>query len=181
MKEIWRDVDGYNGDYQVSNYGRVRSFKRSKKGVLLKDKAPSKRDYRISLRKDNHTQYVAVHRLVAAAFLKRIDGKTCVNHIDGNPKNNHVNNLEWCNHSENVIHAVITGLTTHNHNIILSYDGREYRFVSKVAASKWLGRSHSYITNRMIAGADIVRCKKGNLYKIVEVIKRERNQELHQK
>ena len=80
----------------------------------LKDKTPNGRYVRVALWKDGKPNYYLVHRLVAKTFIPVVKDKNCINHIDGNPKNNNVENLEWCNHLENNMHALETGLTTTN-------------------------------------------------------------------
>lgn len=111
--EVWKDIDGFNGKYQVSNQGRVRSFSRWKNGAELSPgKCGNPGPYLwVNLvktgRKD--TKYYYIHKLVADAFLPKIEGKTEINHIDGNTLNNSVENLEWCTHAENMKHASKTG------------------------------------------------------------------------
>ncbi|MGN1298135.1 MAG: NUMOD4 domain-containing protein [Clostridia bacterium] len=120
MEEVWKDIDGYEGLYQVSNLGRVKSFdryvknkmsnKNIKKGRVLRP-CVSKYGYlNVNLVKNTKGKTSAIHRLVAIAFIENPENKLCVNHIDGNKKNNNVYNLEWVTHSENNIHAIKTGL-----------------------------------------------------------------------
>ena len=104
--EEWRDIDGYEGKYQVSNLGRVRS-----KYKILKPNNVKGYLY-VYLRKNNKSKALKVHRLVAEAFLVNEKNKPQVNHIDGNKENNNVNNLEWCTNKENMNHAVRNGLIT---------------------------------------------------------------------
>lgn len=120
MEEIWRDVEGYKGYYQVSNLGNVLSLERTittKRGYEFKCKAktlqPTKaRGYQtLRLRKNQKYKSFLVHRLVAIAFLPNPEGKKEVNHIDGNKENNRLDNLEWATHQENLIHAYANGLT----------------------------------------------------------------------
>jgi hypothetical protein len=121
MEEIWKEVLGYEGLYEVSNLGRVRSVDRYvnsgglnsedrlslKKGKIL-NCSPTKRGYtRVSLSKESKTQQIMIHRLVAIAFLDAIPGKTNVNHINGIKEDNRVCNLEFVNQRENVLHAKI--------------------------------------------------------------------------
>lgn len=114
MKEIWKDITGYEGLYQVSNYGKVKSLKRtinlknckySKKENILK--TYTNRGYiQIGLCKNGKRVTKKVHRIVAETFTANPYNNPCVNHIDGNKENNCVKNLEWCNYKENSIHYV---------------------------------------------------------------------------
>lgn len=130
MEEIWKDIEGYDGLYQVSDMGRVKSLDRYtdygmskgivafRKGVIMKpfiNNAGNGYEC-VKLSKFGVKTIFSVHRLVAIAFLPNPDNKTEVNHIDGNTRNNKVYNLEWCTHSENMKHAFKTGLCTPNHN-----------------------------------------------------------------
>jgi hypothetical protein len=104
MQEIWKPVKGYEGIYEVSNFGNVKN---NVKVLSLR----VNRGYQyITLYKDGKTSSKAVHRLVAIAFIPNAKSKPEVNHIDGDKLNNHINNLEWCTPSENAIHAYATGL-----------------------------------------------------------------------
>lgn len=128
MKEIWKDIKGYEGLYQISNKGRVKSLSRfisSGKGkykVEEKIKKPSKRMRKdgtcymaVVLYKNNKYKNFYIHRLVANAFLENPDKKETVNHINGNKEDNIVENLEWNTYSENNNHAYITGLNDSSH------------------------------------------------------------------
>ena len=101
MSEIYKDIKGYENEYQVSNLGNVKSLKRN---IILK---PDINDNykRVTLCQNGETKRISVHRLVATAFINNPLNKPHINHIDNNPNNNDVNNLEWCTHSENMIHA----------------------------------------------------------------------------
>jgi hypothetical protein len=108
MKEEWRDIEGYEGMYQVSNLGRVLSLISNK---ILKNFFVGRGGYhRVDLCKDKVRKPYRVHRLVAEAFIPNINNKPQVNHIDGNRINNNVENLEWCTNSENNKHAWESGL-----------------------------------------------------------------------
>lgn len=123
MKEIWKDVDGYEGYYQVSNFGMVRSVDRiveivsdhkiSKQfvaGRVLKISTSNSGYCLVTLCKGNKTRHFLVHRLVAYAFIDKPTNKHWINHIDNNPKNNMVSNLEWCTPKENSCHASTIGV-----------------------------------------------------------------------
>lgn len=114
--ETWKPVRGFEGLYEVSNYGRVKSlakFRKTKSGYVTKDKILNgyyKNEYPIvCLRKDNKRFEHYIHRLVAIAFLG-YKGNMEVNHIDGCRTNNFIMNLEWTSHSGNIKHAYNTGL-----------------------------------------------------------------------
>lgn len=122
MIEEWRDVSGYEGYYQVSNTGLIRSLDRIqvlvfKNGVTINRPIRGRvlrffvlRGYQYArLGKDGVQRTVIVHRLVADAFLPVIEGKDQVNHIDFNGCNNRVDNLEWTTRSENQKHSVKHG------------------------------------------------------------------------
>lgn len=99
MNEIWKDVKGYEGKYQVSNLGRVKSLGSDKwhKGRVLKPSFDGKGNYLfVGLHKDNCIKLATIHRLVAEQFIPNPDNLPCVNHKDENKTNNRVDNLEWC-------------------------------------------------------------------------------------
>lgn len=105
MVEIWKPVIGFEGLYEVSNLGNVKSLPRKRcKGKVLIPHINKGYEY-VHLCMNGNTSYVKVHRIVAMAFLQSIPNKTHVNHIDGNKLNNSADNLEWCTPSENLKHA----------------------------------------------------------------------------
>jgi DNA-binding XRE family transcriptional regulator len=111
--EIWKDIPGYEGLYQVSNLGRVKSFPRF--GTVNNERILklhlSKYGYiSACLCRENQKALKRVNRLVAFAFIPNENNLLEVNHIDGNKLNNYVENLEWVTNSENKIHAYKTGL-----------------------------------------------------------------------
>jgi hypothetical protein len=143
MEEIWKDVIGYEGFYQVSNLGRVRSFdrlvKRNRhiKGRIHKLTLHSDGYYIATLYKENKEKKYKAHRLVAMAFVQNPNNKPFINHKDGNKLNNLPENLEWCTIVENNKHAFDTGLNIksgenhHNHKIsetqVLEIRSRPYQ------------------------------------------------------
>ena len=108
MQEIWKDIPHYEGKYQVSNLGNIKSlhFKHQNIQKLLKPTLNSSGYYKIELYRDGKSKIFYVHRVVASVFIPNPHNKPEVNHIDGNKLNNMVNNLEWCTISENQIHAI---------------------------------------------------------------------------
>ena len=104
LTEIWANVPNFN-DYQVSNFGRVRSYKNNELRII-KGWIQNTGYLTVAL---NNKKY-SVHRLVAEVFVHKPNGKNVVNHIDGNKLNNNVENLEWCTLTENIQHAYKIGL-----------------------------------------------------------------------
>lgn len=111
--EIWKPVVGYETNYEVSNFGSVRSL--DKRGnnyhhLLPKYLQSNKRYFYVNVSLKGKSKRKRIHRLVAEAFIPNPLNKTEVNHIDGNRYNNHVSNLEWVTSSENKLHAFKLGL-----------------------------------------------------------------------
>lgn len=113
MEEIWKDVVGWEGLYQVSNFGKVRSLDRHVKGRLKNGKNIKGRILVRRYDKDgyltvhlrdcdnNKSKLCKVHRLVAEAFIPKIDGKDSIDHINSVRDDNRVENLRWCTIKEN--------------------------------------------------------------------------------
>ena len=100
--EIFKDIEGYEGLYQITSWGRVYSLRY--KTFLIPE--PTTKGYlRVYLySKNGKRKHYKVHRLVANAFVTKVAGKDQVNHIDGNKANNSFTNLEWCTNEENASH-----------------------------------------------------------------------------
>ena len=114
--ELWKDVPGYEGLYQISNFGNVKSLERIDNSnhfheeKILKQKIFRNGYWYVNLSKDGKHHNYHVHRIVAKLFVKNSLNKPQVNHIDGDKTNNNVNNLEWVTMSENIRHGYKTGL-----------------------------------------------------------------------
>lgn len=166
--EVWKDVVGYEGIYEVSSIGRVRSSEgkithstlhgvRRWKSRLLKEKDPKGRDVRVSLYKDKIGRSFLVHQLVAMAFIPNPKNYKSINHLDGNPRNNAVDNLEWCDHYINNNHAFDNDLIGTNKRVVLREKEtgtlKEFRSLSR--ASEYLGRSSTYLSRVIRKGMKV--------------------------
>ncbi len=123
-EEIWKDIPDYEGIYQVSNLGNVKSLDRKTlvlrgtnksfyctyKGKEIKPKISTDGYYFVNACKNGKQKPLYYHRLVALLFIPNPENKLEVNHIDGNKGNNCITNLEWCTNKENVRHAHDIGL-----------------------------------------------------------------------
>ena len=140
MEEIWKDIEGYEGLYKVSNLGRIYSSygqnKETCKLPILRGSISS-HGYRIvGLTKNKHVKSFFIHRLVAKAFIPNPENKPDINHIDGNKENNNINNLEWCTKSENTKHAHVTGLMGKKQKTYMEImeieNGNKYKYTGKI-------------------------------------------------
>lgn len=153
MTEIWKDVVGYEGFYQVSNLGRVKSVgKYDRLGRYHKERIKSTADNGngyliVNLKHNGKQQMKTVHRLVAEAFMINPHNYCDINHIDGDKKNNHLDNLEFCTHSSNMLHAVKLGL--HNEfgkrKVLCVETGTVFESIK--AAEQWVGVKGSRLSN----------------------------------
>lgn len=153
-EEIWKDVP-FDSNYKVSNYGRIFSKRTNK---ILKGELTEKGYIRVAL--TEHKRYL-VHCIVARTFIPNPENKPQVNHIDGNKQNNYVDNLEWCTQSENMRHALKTGLKimpkgkdVYNARVIYQYDKNNNLI------KRWECMSTASQTLK-ISQRDIVRVCKG--------------------
>lgn len=128
MQEIWKDIKGYEGLYQVSNFSRIKCIERivptknqygisSSRKIKSKILKPYKRNSKrndnhlvVCLYKNNKSKLFFIHRLIAEAFIPNPNNYPIINHIDGNPLNNKINNLEWSTIQMNTQHAYNIGL-----------------------------------------------------------------------
>lgn len=118
--EVWKQIEGYEGIYEISNLGNVKSlsrlvnnhsgFKKQLKEKILKNHISKTGYFVTDLKNNNERKTFKIHRLIAFAFIDKVIGKEYVNHIDGNKLNNNIDNLEWCTIQENNKHAEKLGL-----------------------------------------------------------------------
>jgi len=164
--EIWKDIEGYEGKYLVSNFGRIKSMpnKSWNSERILK---PLKQTYCfIDLCKDAKVKKFTIHRIVAKAFILNNQYKPDVNHINGDKHDNRVENLEWVTKSENQKHAAKLGLINckgsrnsqskltediviaiFNSNKRTSELSKEYNITQSTICDISKGRSWTHITN----------------------------------
>ncbi len=156
MNEVWKDIKGFEGKYAVSNFGNVKRLERYKRcgvsGKTLLQERPMKpyknhnNYYRVCLWNHGKHNMRFVHRLVAEAFLPKVDGKTQVNHIDGNKENNNVTNLEWVTSKENHVHAAEMGLKK-SMKVVIVETGEIFNSIGTCA--RHIGGSKAVITKRL--------------------------------
>ena len=139
--EIWKDIEGFETRYQVSNTGKVRSIrtnhgKYQERLIALRERSDTCRYLYAQMWVNDIPHTDAVHRIVAKTFISNPDNKPMVNHIDGNKLNNNVCNLEWVTCSENHLHAFKTGLRTAD-SVRQLHLGKKFGTTSKFHNVSW--------------------------------------------
>ena len=159
MSEIWKPIKGYEGKYEISNYGRVKSYAQNKDGKITAGLLNQK-GYRVVRLYDQpqHGKWYQVHRLVAMAFIENPNNYEQVNHKDEDKSNNHVDNLEWCTNTYNARYgtkAKRVGLknrccaTTSERIYSVDKDGRIEYYGSIGEAERQTGLSHCNIVRTL--------------------------------
>ena len=184
MEEIWKDIKGYEGLYQVSNLGKVRSLdryvnsnknsKRLAKGQILKPYLWSGYP-NVNLCINQKRKGKQIHRLVAEAFLPNPNNYSIVNHIDENPLNSKLSNLEWCTQKHNVTHSKHKMYKPKN--VVYSNLKEKYIFKSKSLSTK-NGKKYVYNYYRVIIYQLNFDCRYSSLEKAIK-IRNEKLKELH--
>lgn len=164
MQEIWKDIVGFEGYYQISNFGNLRSLDRYVKcdiknndtilikGKLLKFQITAGY-YHLTLSKNHNPAMYRVHRLVALNFIDNPNNYPFVNHINCITTDNRVSNLEWCTHQQNRDHAFINGLMPTPKKSINQYS-----------------KNGEFIKNfeSIFSAAKELNCDRANLGKVVD-------------
>ena len=154
-KEVWKDIKNYEGLYQVSNLGRIKSLKHGKERILKSFKEAN--GYlKICLCNNNVKKTFSIHKLVANTFLDNPKNHPVINHINGNKSDNRIINLEFCTYSYNSKQAYELGLLKRKYGKenpcakkVCQYD-KKGNFIKKwdsiIEASQKLGINHSHIS-----------------------------------
>ena len=142
-KEVWKDIKNYEGLYEVSNFGNVRSlnYNHTNKIKILKPHKNQKGYYLVSLCKNGEVKSHSVARLVAMAFISNPNNYPQVNHKDEDKTNNKVENLEWCNNQYN------KRFSSAKQVMGISKDGRRTILLEAVIDGNLLGYKQSEISN----------------------------------
>lgn len=160
LNEIWKDIKGYEGIYQVSNFGRIRNIVTGKPIKLIRLKNGY---FQVNLCVNGKPKPFYVHRLVAIAFIPNPNNYKYVNHKDENPANNCASNLEWCTHKYNCNYGTRNKRLSENHSgifntnkskPILQYD-LEGKFIKEWPSAKEVERQLGF------ASTNIAKCLKG--------------------
>lgn len=185
--EQWKEIPGYEGLYEASNLGRIRTVSGKttsnsryekrvwKRQLILKPKYEHRKsgnncDGRVSLWKNSVVKTVLVARLIAMTWCDGYQEGMTVNHKDCNPLNNKADNLEWISLSENINHAYDNVLfSSQKPCVLIGKTGEEKWFRSQIRASIWLGRSKGYI-HECIKKHRAVRSSDGETYEIKAVV-----------
>lgn len=171
--EVWKDIPGFEGLYQASSTGCIRTHKdkttsskkfkeRHWKQRVLKTRGKQNSGYRVSLWKDGVVYDRLVARLVATTFLGEPPEGFTVNHKDGNRFNNNIENLEWLSREDNIRHGFRNGLypTT---KVFIENDEESYEFISMAECDRFLGRYIGY-TSECAKKEQTLKATNGNKY-----------------
>jgi hypothetical protein len=158
--EVWKDIKGYEGLYQVSNFVRVKSLcrkvlskKKNEPFLRIVNERILKMDIRngymyVSLSKNSISRKLMVHRLLAISFIDNPENKKFINHIDGDKLNNSLSNLEWCTSKENTNHAINIGLINrkgvkHHNSKLKEHEVYKIKFEHKNISLAQIGRIYN--------------------------------------
>ncbi len=180
--EQWRDIPGYEGIYQASTLGNIRTcvgkttysehhgIRCWKQRILKQKRTANKKgrlDARVTLWKDGKEKTWLVARLVGLAWCAGYAKGLTINHLNGNPLDNRADNLEWVSLTDNIRHAFATNLNRCAEKVTLTSVGssNKLEFYSMSEASRFLGRNHGYINN-CIRNGRYAKSSAGEVYAI---------------
>lgn len=164
--EIWKPISGYEGQYEISNWGRIRSVTRvdsmgrTWSGQIIKTRPNRRGYYIVGLSSNSVHKTLSVSRLVATSFISNPDGLPCVNHIDEDKSNNRADNLEWCTYEYNINYGTRTKRAVSKLKkpvIATDRDGNETWYPSIDEATRELGGYRGHIC-RAINGDLVHAC-----------------------
>lgn len=184
--EQWKDIPGYEGIYQASNTGHIRSVEGKTtyskrhgevhwKSRVLKEKwhtrcrcSSGHKDSRVVLYKEGQNKTYLVARLVAMTWVDGYENSKTVNHIDGDPSNNNIENLEWVSKAENIRKGFETGCYSSmaRKTTLIDPSGIRHEFYSMSEACKYLGKNTGYLHNQTKKSRE-VRDANGVTYEVV--------------
>lgn len=158
--EIWKDIEGFEGYYQVSNLGNVKSlnYKRSGKAKLLSPKKHNKGYLQIQLNNGNANKTFTIHRLVAQAFISNPDKLPCVNHKDEDKTNNRAENLEWCSSKYNAKYSA----SLHPNRKKITQIQKVVQYDKNGNIIKVWDNAHSIYLETKMSDWSIAECCRGN-------------------
>lgn len=178
MQEVWKDIPEYEGIYQASNLGRIRTAEgkttktkrhgeRHWKSRVLKTRGKQMSGYRVSLWKDGNSKDFLVARLVALTFLgEPLNKDYTVNHKDGNRFNNNINNLEWLTRAENIQYGFANNQYPQKAVAVIDNNKNVYEFRSLAECSRFLKRSVGYVSNTLKQGRKFLKSADGFIYEL---------------
>lgn len=183
MSEEWKAIPGFEGLYDASSLGRIRSTPgkttsnarypiRVWRSRIMKTKAQKglhRHDQRVTLWKDGKAADYLVARLVAMAWIGVPDDYLTVNHINGNYLDNRPENLEWVSLPENIKHGFSSGLyaSIEIPVVLVSNKGESFTFQSMSSAAQFLGHGRQYISDRLAKGYATANSANGTVYEIL--------------
>ena len=166
-QEIWKDVKGFEGLYQVSNLGRLKSFKKYSSGYILSNKNQFGDYLRCVLRKEDYKKTVLLHRLVYETFVGNIPPKHEIDHIDSNKQNNKLNNLQCLDKKRHIAKTI-----EHNPNCLRGMINRNKNEQDGIIQFTLAGRFISMFSNAKeasrqtgVCARNILQVAKGTEYK----------------
>ena len=183
MDELWKDIPGYEGLYEASSCGRIRTkegkttrsarydIRHWKQRVLKPRKSTiyGKERYHVSLWKNGKPKDYSLPRLIALTWVSGFTDGMTVNHIDNDPTNNRIDNLEWVSLAENIRKGFDTGAYSSKCPVsLLTPSGETLSFTSLSECSRYLGRNESYVCLLLKKDKDIATSINGDQYKIVK-------------